>query len=902
MTFVLSTKITADSAQAQRAFRTAGRAVDSVRGSFTRAGGAAARFAQQFGALAGIAGGLSFAGFAASTVQATLELDRLQRRMVAAFGSQQLANREMEVAASLARRLGTDLIATSRGYARLMVSARGTRLEGEQAREVFEGIITATSALGLSSQELEGALVAVEQMISKGNVSAEELRGQLGERLPGAFQIAARSMGVTTTELGKMLEQGELLAEDFLPQFAEQLKREYAGIAAAASESFDAQRNRLNTFRIELQGALGREAVSFATAAFAQLNEDFSGDAEDMKAAAADLGREFVGVMRDMAVGAARVFDQVSPLAETITGLAGRLIRGFNQLPPFMQELGIVGALLFGVKGRAAILALSAASSFISADDRERLDVLVKKAGRLQEGIRRAQANGYVRQEEEFQRQLERNLSAQETLRLRMVAAADDPAAALNGPGPAQQRVENLFLGVDRRQAAGRVAQSDGRQPNAGGGMALSSGGGAGGGGGGGRGDRDAADKIAADHERAARAIQIAYERTLDPVAEAEAAAARFREEALAGLNQNAAGYDDLVDKVNAVSESIRRQPHTQALDEIRAAYDRLKPASRSAVAEVQAWRTNALAHVQAAGEGYEEFAGIVEAVFQDRLKEAYDEDLRNREDWLAGVERGLRRVLDRSETVADGIDRTVSGAFRSLEDTLVSLDQRGSAAFSDLINSILDDIQRLAVQQLITQPLARLLLGQVGGSAGGGGGATAGLAAGAAGGLLGSVGNWLFGGSATPDMAQPNALGGATSGGGVLSGVGDWFSGAFDGIGNFFAGLFDKGGTIPAGQFGIVGERRPEIVTGPAEVIPLDNLRAAGGPPPMVNVYLNVQTQGAVEPDEPRVSRTPDGLQLDLLVRQVDGAIGERVRQGTSQTGRALVTEYGLERGRGAG
>ena len=44
-----------------------------------------------------------------------------------------------------------------------------------------------------------------------------------------------------------------------------------------------------------------------------------------------------------------------------------------------------------------------------------------------------------------------------------------------------------------------------------------------------------------------------------------------------------------------------------------------------------------------------------------------------------------------------------------------------------------------------------------------------------------------------------------------------DLFTG---GAGSIFAGLFDQGGVIPSGKFGIVGEKGPEIVTGPAKVI----------------------------------------------------------------------------------
>ena len=72
--------------------------------------------------------------------------------------------------------------------------------------------------------------------MSKGTVQAEELRGQLGERLPGAFNLAAQAMGVTTQELNKMLDNGEVLAIDLLPKLAEVLDERFAD---AAGENAD---------------------------------------------------------------------------------------------------------------------------------------------------------------------------------------------------------------------------------------------------------------------------------------------------------------------------------------------------------------------------------------------------------------------------------------------------------------------------------------------------------------------------------------------------------------------------------------------------------------------------------------------------------------------------------------
>ena len=50
-------------------------------------------------------------------------------------------------------------------------------------------------------------------------------------------------------------------------------------------------------------------------------------------------------------------------------------------------------------------------------------------------------------------------------------------------------------------------------------------------------------------------------------------------------------------------------------------------------------------------------------------------------------------------------------------------------------------------------------------------------------------------------------------------------------GLGSVFSGFFDKGGVIPQGKFGIVGEKGPEIVTGPARVIGrMDTAEILGG------------------------------------------------------------------------
>lgn len=193
---------------------------------------------------------LSVAGlvqFGASVIKAGIAMDALQRSFVAITGSQTAAAQELKFLRKEADRLGQSFFDLAPIYKSVSAAARGTALEGEGVRKVFSAITEASSALGMSTSDTEGALLALSQMISKGTVQAEELRGQLGERLPGAFNIMARALGVTTSELGKMLEQGQVLADEALPKLAAEISKMYGKAAeTAALESAQAAVNKLS--------------------------------------------------------------------------------------------------------------------------------------------------------------------------------------------------------------------------------------------------------------------------------------------------------------------------------------------------------------------------------------------------------------------------------------------------------------------------------------------------------------------------------------------------------------------------------------------------------------------------------------------------------------------------------
>ncbi len=196
------------------------------------------------GVLAGA--GLTYGAkeIAGSFLSVGIQADKMKRSLAAATGSTKRAAAAQTFLHERSESLGLVFVDQVKGYTNLAAAAKGTVLEGRATKEIFLGIAEASAALQLSQDETSGALRAITQIMSKGKVQAEELRGQLGERLPGAFQLAAKAMGVSTARLSKMLEMGEVYSDVFLPRFAAQLRKNYAGAIDRSSKSAQANINR----------------------------------------------------------------------------------------------------------------------------------------------------------------------------------------------------------------------------------------------------------------------------------------------------------------------------------------------------------------------------------------------------------------------------------------------------------------------------------------------------------------------------------------------------------------------------------------------------------------------------------------------------------------------------------
>lgn len=191
---------------------------------------------------------------------AALQMDALNSKMAAAVGSGQVAGEAIQFIREEAQRLGLEFATAGNAFAGFAASATRSGLTLEQSKLIFSGVAEAATAMKLSVADQGLVFRALEQMAAKGVVSMEELRGQLGERLPGAVQIFAKALGVSNSEFLMMVQNGQV-GVDALVKFGEALHNEFGPAAEQASQSAAAQMARFKNTIFDLQVTLANSGA-----------------------------------------------------------------------------------------------------------------------------------------------------------------------------------------------------------------------------------------------------------------------------------------------------------------------------------------------------------------------------------------------------------------------------------------------------------------------------------------------------------------------------------------------------------------------------------------------------------------------------------------------------------------
>jgi tape measure domain-containing protein len=242
-------KISADTSNFDAGLKKTGTEVDNVNKKTKQATAEVGQFQKALGNIGTMVAG-AFAvseliAFGKEMTKVSAQMESLRVRLDGLYGSQEKGTDVFSDLSFMANKYGIELKTLTENYASFVAGAKASGMELGKAEKIFKSMTIAIQGSGANAETAKRAFVALTQMIGKGKIQAEELRGQLGEAMPAAFGIMAKSLGVTTQELDKMMASGNLIASEVLPKFAEEMENAFGENASKLASGLQADLSRL---------------------------------------------------------------------------------------------------------------------------------------------------------------------------------------------------------------------------------------------------------------------------------------------------------------------------------------------------------------------------------------------------------------------------------------------------------------------------------------------------------------------------------------------------------------------------------------------------------------------------------------------------------------------------------
>lgn len=225
-------------------------------------------------AIGGAAAGLI--AFQKAAIESQMELEKLQTSYQTIFGEG--GGAQLDFVKNELNSVGQQFRSGAEAAKTFFAAGMNSSL-APQLNFIFKAFTDAGAAMQLSGDEMSRVFLALGQMMSKGKVQAEDMRGQLGEALPGAFQLAADAMGMTTAQLDKFMADGNLTAEEVIPKMAVAVKEEYSEAAKQAAETTQGKLNQMLNAWEEYKARLAasgpaRHIIQFVTEYLTSRNDE----------------------------------------------------------------------------------------------------------------------------------------------------------------------------------------------------------------------------------------------------------------------------------------------------------------------------------------------------------------------------------------------------------------------------------------------------------------------------------------------------------------------------------------------------------------------------------------------------------------------------------------------------
>jgi lambda family phage tail tape measure protein len=316
---------------------------------------------------------------------------------------------------------------------------------------------------------------------------------------------------------------------------------------------------------------------------------------------------------------------------------------------------------------------------------------------------------------------------------------------------------------------------------------------------------------------------------------------------------QNQAFLKEQIDankEIQKIQEDIAKLTMTEME---KKEYDIAKAARERAeamIAAEEAARGAALSAEERAAYEREANKSVQETI---ELARKYEDTSRS---WATGWKQAMNDYVRAATDGATKAKNIFGKAMKGMEDLIVDFAKTGKFQWKNFLAMMLEELLRAQIQAIFAGMIGDMQ-GSLKGSAGGGlsnllGGGGSGKGSSSSGfwdtasNVIGGIGN-LFGNPLTAStygtkagsqqtrmLAEQDAAFGSSSVWEGIKSVGSSVVGVISdigsSIGNLFSGWFAEGGRIPSGKFGIAGEAGPELIKGPADVIPAAQLGGGSG------------------------------------------------------------------------
>lgn len=181
-----------------------------------------------------------------------------------------LATSQISLLRKSANEAGISVTDLQQSFVKYSAAMTGANIPLSQSNALFTALTKAGGSLGLSTDSVNRAMEALGQMASKGTVSMEELRQQLGDALPGALGLAAKGLGLTESEVISLVSSGQLAAKDFFPAFTTGLAS-VSGEASTLTQNFERLKNNISAVFIAIGDAGALDVMKAALFGVAEL-------------------------------------------------------------------------------------------------------------------------------------------------------------------------------------------------------------------------------------------------------------------------------------------------------------------------------------------------------------------------------------------------------------------------------------------------------------------------------------------------------------------------------------------------------------------------------------------------------------------------------------------------------